>query len=113
MTVGFIEALNLSNDRLRSRREQPPDIVPETADPALGPTETIAALERSNRMREALMTLPPRQRQALVLHYFQGLSQAEAAGLMNVSEEALESLLARARRNLRLVLLADEDKEPL
>jgi RNA polymerase sigma-70 factor (ECF subfamily) len=42
-----------------------------------------------------------------VLQYYQELSNVDAAEVMEVSVEALESLLARARRRLRL-LLADD-----
>ena len=48
--------------------------------------------------------LPPRQREALVLFHYQELSQADAAALMGISVDALESLLARARRSLRATL---------
>jgi RNA polymerase sigma-70 factor (ECF subfamily) len=48
--------------------------------------------------------LPERQREALVLQYYEELSNIEAAAVMGISVEALESLLARARRNLRVCL---------
>ena len=51
-----------------------------------------------------MATLPARQRAAIVLCYYQELSNIEAATLMEVSVEALESLLSRARRALRLAL---------
>ena len=52
-------------------------------------------------MRTAIEALPERQREALVLCHFQELPQSEAAALLDVSVDALESLLARARRTLR------------
>jgi RNA polymerase sigma-70 factor (ECF subfamily) len=52
----------------------------------------------------ALQDLPDRQREAIILCHFQELSNLEAAGLMGVSVEALESLLSRGRRALRLSL---------
>ena len=48
-----------------------------------------------------------RQRQALSLVYFEGLSNIEAAAVMEVSIEAVESLLARARRSLKESLSAE------
>jgi RNA polymerase sigma-70 factor (ECF subfamily) len=48
-----------------------------------------------------LARLPERQRAALVLVYYEGLSGAEAAEALACSAEALESLLARGRRTLR------------
>ena len=44
------------------------------------------------------------QREAIVLQYYQELSNIDAAALMEISVEALESLLSRGRRALRLAL---------
>ena len=55
----------------------------------------------SRLVTRAVDTLPERQRTALALCHFQGLGNVEAAAVMEVSVEALESLLARARRTLR------------
>jgi RNA polymerase sigma-70 factor (ECF subfamily) len=52
--------------------------------------------------------LPPRQREALVLTYYQELSNAQAASLMGLSVDALESLLVRARRGMRTQLAQEE-----
>jgi len=53
---------------------------------------------------EALAALPERQREAIVLCHHQGLGNIEAAGLMTISVEALESLLGRGRRALKASL---------
>ncbi|MCJ0764486.1 RNA polymerase sigma factor [Variovorax terrae] len=101
--------LNLCYDRLRGRRDEEPyeDELHEAADPAAAPDEALQAVQRSARMAAALAALPARQREALVLQYYQELSNAEAAGLMGISVEALESLLSRARRALRAQLMSD------
>ncbi|MEO7054957.1 MAG: sigma factor-like helix-turn-helix DNA-binding protein, partial [Rhizomicrobium sp.] len=49
----------------------------------------------------ALDGLPERQRAAILLCHFQDLGNIEAAEIMGISVEALESLLARGRRGLR------------
>lgn len=101
-------ALNLCYDRLRGRREVPlADDLPEATDPAPLPDERLDEAARSKRVAAALATLPARQREALVLHYYQELSNVEAAALMGISVDALESLLARARRNLKSGLAAE------
>lgn len=96
-------ALNLCHDRLRRRRERPlddEDLI-EVVDSAPLPDEQLETVDRNARMTAALAALPERQREAIVLQYYQELSNIDAAALMNISVEALESLLSRARRNLR------------
>ncbi|WP_081771787.1 RNA polymerase sigma factor [Paraburkholderia nodosa] len=104
-------ALNLCYDRLRGRREETvADVhaVSEPApDPAGSPDQQIEARTRDERVRAALAALPVRQREALVLTYYQELSNLEAASLMDISVDALESLLARARRTLRAQLAGE------
>ena len=63
----------------------------------------IALLERS-AVVAALRTLPPRQREALVLRYYGNLSEAEIAGAMGISQGAVKSHTARAMIALRAVL---------
>jgi len=115
-------ALNLCYDRLRGRRETPMTALSglsaasdagglEATDhydplhPGADTDDTPASRYESNaraaQVRAALAQLPPRQREAMVLHYYQELSNVDAAALMGIGVEALESLLARARRALR------------
>mgnify|MGYP000095935669 CR=1 FL=1 len=56
----------------------------------------------------AIAGLPERQRAALVLQYYDGLSNIEAAAAMEIGVEALESLLSRARRNLKAQLRGND-----
>ncbi|MDA0598016.1 RNA polymerase sigma factor [Burkholderia gladioli] len=106
-------ALNLCYDRLRGRREEPAEELPEQMDPQPRGEQRLEALERDARVRRALDALPARQREALVLHYYQELSNIEAAGLMGITVDALESLLSRARRNLRAQLAGDGRSEEI
>jgi RNA polymerase sigma-70 factor (ECF subfamily) len=57
-------------------------------------------------VQTALQSLPERKRAAIVLVYFEELSQIEVAGIMGVSVGALESLLSRARVQLSRQLAA-------
>ncbi|MGE6698851.1 RNA polymerase sigma factor [Hyphomonas sp. NPDC076900] len=98
-------ALNLCYDRLRKRRELLPDELPDRADTALGPQDRLDQTQRVKAVEAAIARLPERQSAALTLCALQGHSQSEAAEIMDVSVEALESLLARARRTLRAELL--------
>ena len=96
-------ALNLCYDRLRRRREEVlyDDADDAAADPAAAPDALLQAKQRGRRVARALAELPQRQREALVLQYYQELTNSEAAELMGIGVEALESLLVRARRSLR------------
>ena len=96
-------ALNLCHDRLRRRKERPLSEEDTVAmvDHSPSPQEQLETLHSSERMAAALAALPERQREAIVLQYYQELSNIDAAALMNISVEALESLLSRARRQLR------------
>lgn len=100
-------ASNLCIDRARtSGRVVVTDEVPDAgkdADQLTG----IVSKELSGRVGDALKALPDRQRQALTLFHYEGLSQIEIASLMGISDEAVESLLARARRALKVALAED------
>lgn len=95
---------NLSIDRMRSgRRVSVVEDVPETAEPASQMRE-MGERELASRVEQALAGLPERQRLALTLFHFEGLSQSEVAATLEISEDAVESLLARARRALKAEL---------
>jgi RNA polymerase sigma-70 factor (ECF subfamily) len=94
-------ALNLCYDRLRRRREIPTHTPPDRPDEGPAPDRGLMAAETGLRVGQALSRLPDRQREAVVLCHYQELSNIEAAALMEISVEALESLLSRGRRALR------------
>jgi RNA polymerase sigma-70 factor (ECF subfamily) len=94
---------NLAVDRLRARGRLKPlpdedeDAMPESArQPSL-----IDEKRRLLALDAALAELPERQAAALTLVHLHGLSGKEAAEVLGVGAEALESLLARARRALK------------
>jgi len=96
--------LNLCYDRLRRRREVPTESPPDRPDDGPAPDRGLLAAELGVRVDAALRRLPERQREAIVLCHYQELSNIEAADLMTISVEALESLLSRGRRALRQAL---------
>jgi len=57
--------------------------------------------EDRKHLRKALKSLPRRQRTAFTLFYYVKLSRKEIAEVMNTSLKSVESLLHRARENLR------------
>lgn len=63
--------------------------------------------ERARIVRDALDRIPPRQRMALVLHRFEGLTYADIADTMSINVAAVKSLLSRARNSLADALRSD------
>jgi RNA polymerase sigma-70 factor, ECF subfamily len=96
--------LNLCLDRLSRIREVGLDDVAEPVDPRPSPIARLQGLDIGRHVNEALAQLPDQQRVAIALCHYEGLHNREAAELMGVSVEALESLLARGRRALRVRL---------
>ena len=94
-------ALNLCYDRLRRRGRFSAGPPPDQVDEGPAPDRNLHAVDVGRRVGGALAALPDRQREAIVLCHYQELGNIEAANLMGVSVEALESLLSRARRTLR------------
>ncbi|HWK38016.1 MAG TPA: sigma-70 family RNA polymerase sigma factor [Hyphomicrobium sp.] len=95
---------NLCVDRMRSgKRLTVVEELPERAEPATQHT-SLEAQDASRRVDIALKALPDRQRTALTLFHYEGLSQVEVGQIMGISDEAVESLLARARRSLKASL---------
>lgn len=103
--------LNLCRDRLRRRRDVSGDPVREPADPAPDAEALLLEAERGRRVAAAIADLPDRQREAVLLVHYQDLSGAEAAAALEVSADALESLLARGRRTLRARLARSEERD--
>jgi RNA polymerase sigma-70 factor (ECF subfamily) len=101
--------LNLCRDRLRRRRDVIGDALPEPFDPALDAEAGLIEAERGTAVAAAIAALPERQRDAILLVHYQDMSGADAASALDVSVEALESLLARGRRALRTRLAESQE----
>ncbi|MEL6218339.1 MAG: sigma-70 family RNA polymerase sigma factor [Pseudomonadota bacterium] len=92
---------NLCIDRIRRRRPGASiDDVAEPADPAPSVLARLAEGERYKALAKEISNLPERQRQALVMRHFDELGNPEIGERLGCSVEAVESLLARARRQL-------------
>ncbi|MGH6854428.1 MAG: sigma-70 family RNA polymerase sigma factor [Aestuariivirga sp.] len=100
-------ASNAVIDRGRKRVHADLETIPEVADPMAPADQGIDRLAAAREVERRIAALPERQRLALSLVYYEGLSNIEAAGIMEASIEAVESLLARARRSLRESLSAN------
>lgn len=100
-------AMNLCHDRLRRRREVDLSEIGDPPDEAPSPGQGLQDARVAERVERALAQLPERQRQAIVLCHYEELGNIEAAAVMEIGVEALESLLSRGRRKLRELLRED------
>ena len=94
-------ARNECRSRLRSAAAHPElrlseQLEADTPDPV----DAAAEHELVEHLHEELAELPERQREALLLREFRGLSYSEVAATMDATGPAIESLLQRARRRL-------------
>lgn len=69
-----------------------------------GPEHVVDAARRRDRVRRAIATLSPAQREVIVLRELEGLSTREVAEVVGVSEDNVKTRLHRARRALRAAL---------
>lgn len=101
-------AHNLAVDAARRRQPEPledgVDADTALADDGADPARSAAGAELERHLDQAIAMLPPNQRAALLLCQVQGFANRDAAAIMGVSVRGLESLLARARRSLRLAM---------
>jgi RNA polymerase sigma-70 factor (ECF subfamily) len=93
-------ASNLCIDRLRRRRALGSEALLEIADETPGVEAALQAGDRAAALEAALAALPERQRLAIVLRHFEERPNPEIAAILETSVEAVESLLARGRREL-------------
>lgn len=56
------------------------------------------------RVMEEILSLPPKYRVIIYLHYYVGYSTKEIAGIINISQSAVLSRLSRGRDKLRDIL---------
>ena len=68
------------------------------------PTRLLDSRETQDIVRDALESLNERQKTAVLLHKFQGMSYQEIGDIMDLNVVAVKSLLSRARGRLKEVL---------
>jgi RNA polymerase sigma-70 factor, ECF subfamily len=96
--------VNLCLDRKRRVAPLPIEAAAEVADASPDAFAAAAGSEVAARVARAIASLPERQRAAIVLCHYEGVSNIEAAEMLDVTVGALESLLVRARKSLRTAL---------
>ncbi len=101
----FRVVANLCTDKLRSRKRLTPlDQAPDPADPALSVPDQMQENTRARALSLALAELPERQAQAVALRHLEGCSNPQIAQVMDISVEAVESLVSRGKRALTKAL---------
>lgn len=102
-------AHNQCIDRIRKRRGNDSEV--DVIDDQNRPSDLVMRREVAATVEQALQQLPERQRAAIVLVHYQGMSNPEAAQVIGVGVEAVESLLSRGRRSLREMLAALDERQ--
>jgi RNA polymerase sigma-70 factor (ECF subfamily) len=107
-------ATNLALNAIRDRRagdapalDDDEDGVPRVArvvDPRLTAEEQLVLSDRERLIREAVQTLPEKQRAAVILHKYQDVDYRQISAVLGLSESAVKSLLFRAYESLRVRL---------
>jgi RNA polymerase sigma-70 factor (ECF subfamily) len=96
---------------LRTRRKPTEELLETMAAPdAARPEQVFERKVREEVVQQALARLPPDQRAALVLSIYQDMSYREIAETMGKSVRAIDSLLFRAKTNVRKALAEDRAK---
>lgn len=81
------------------------DVLDRMTDQGESALDLLERSQQENFLESAVQSLPERQKTALNLCFYEGLSNKEAAEVMEVSVKGLESLLMRAKAGLKAVLI--------
>ena len=100
---------NLCIDRLRAGKKILGNEIPELVDESPKIAARLQADARTQALEAALLQLPDRQRQAVILRHIDDLSNSEISQIMEISIEAVESLLSRGKRGLSSLLTPHKD----
>lgn len=105
-------ALNVCRRMLRDRGRERLMASPPSVPGGDVEHDAMAALEAC-RLREAIGVLPAGQREAVLLFYVEGLTQAEVAAQLGIEVGAVKLRLHRARAALRRQLATPEEAVPM
>jgi RNA polymerase sigma-70 factor (sigma-E family) len=93
--------VNLHTSQLRRRRVERAYLEREGR---REPSTTDPDMEAREELWRAVLALPPRQRAAIVLRFYEDLSERETADALGCSPSAAKSLVARAMQTLRALI---------
>ena len=86
------------------QRDPETGTTPDVADDRPSTEHNLVREERMQAIRKHVMALPERQRNAVLMHKYQGLDHRQIGEIMKLSESATKSLLFRAYQTLRVRL---------
>jgi len=96
--------VNRCIDLQRAPRNEWLDDAPEPIDGAEDCVSTIQKKQIYGRLEQAVERLPDQQRTAVLLSYYEDMTNAEIAEVMGITVSATEALLKRGRQRLREIL---------
>ena len=96
--------VNLARDRWRRARRRVPEQELTNAGQVSSGRDPADTVVDRDVLRRALAKLPARQREAVVLRYFAGMSVAETAEALRTSEGTVKAHTSRAVARLRELL---------
>jgi RNA polymerase sigma-70 factor, ECF subfamily len=94
-------ASNMVMDRYRRKKTLDLDHAKDVADQSTSAADMLDQAHATKFIDAAIATLPDRQKLAITLVHFEHMTNIAAAETMEISVDAIESLLARARRGLK------------
>ena len=94
-------ALNVSRETKRRKQFAGEDGALTEADDSPSPADAAATSEQLAKVRALLADLPDRQREALVLRFFEDLSVDQTAAAMNAAPGTIKATVHQALRSLR------------
>ena len=105
--------INVSRSMLAARREagEPPEMLEVVPDPREGSDETVWRRQLQGRVRAAVATLPPRQREVVWLKVFCEMKYDDVGRTMGISEGAAKAHLHQAVSNLRRRMSEEREGE--
>lgn len=95
--------LNYCRDTLRKKTRRPEsELKPELPleDPTPGPESQTEVSETQARIRASIATLPDKQKEVFILHYYQGLPYPEIAEILDIPVGTVKSRMFTATRTL-------------
>ena len=75
--------------------------------PGQNPCSDPGATDQRVDVRNALFKLPPRQRAAVVLHYYADLNSVEIAEILGIPDSSVRFHIMRAKRSLQHLLVRE------